>query len=1171
VKISRRGSVALLVSVGIVLHFAGGLSPATAADSPGGNDLDQVEELIAEGSYADAEVMAREILARQQATYGKDSLEVALVLDLLVQSMWRGGKAADPEVLEIAERAVAIKESILGPDDVEVGDSLLELGNVLHGRQEYEAAARIQRRALRCYEKALGPDDPRVAKAIHNLANSLGWLGEHTRAKELYERELEIFEKAYGPDSLDSADALLSLGNVFNELGESGEIELLQRSLTIYERELGPDHPNVATTLNNLGLVLLENGNYLRARDLLERSLAIRVQRLGEDNIETGGPHINLGILYSTIVDPSRAAEHYQRAVKVASAISHGVMEAVALANLGILKQDGGDYLESIRCYERALALFEDDLGPEHGRIAWALSSLGYAKMEIGDYGEARILLEKALEMVEDPEGGGQWLLPSLLSSLGELEEKTGNHEAARFRFEQAVKIAEKLHGTDHPTVASQLIDVAESYLAAGDARAAEQSFERALAILQSKEGAGNRNTTSALVGLAEVAHTQGNTKRAIEYYRLVLEIQEKAWGPDYPGIASTLTGLAAVLGEAGEDAEAFDVALRSEDLASEHLRVTTRGLAEREALSYASVQVSGLDMMLSLAADDPGPARAGPALDSLIRSRAVVLDEMARRHRLASISDDPEVESAAAELEAARSWLAHLTVRGPGDLEPEQYSDALSEAQKGKEGAEAELALLGMSEEVAHPGDRVGLDGVSSSIQAGEALVAFARYERRRSQSGGEEPEKNADPVVSYAAFILRGGQATPALVDLGDAEVIDRLVLGVQLQMARVSEAPEMAGKRQERAYRLAADILRARVWDPVAANLNGVARVFVVPDGGLNLVSFAALPVGEAEYLIDGGMEIHYLSAERDLVSSSPTETGAGIVALGNPTFDQSKRFALLDEQDGLALASIGPQKEGQVFRGPRSSCGGFRQMRFDALPASARELDEVVALWTSGQGEVETQSRLRGPSKNEMSVVRLDGVAASETAFKMMAPGRRGLHLATHGFFLGGACPSALDSRGGASADIKGRTFAENPLLLSGLALAGANLREEAGEEEEDGILTAEEIASIDLSGVEWAVLSACNTGAGEIRAGEGVFGLRRAFRVAGVTTLVMSLWPVEDEASRTWMNAFYSQRFEEGRGIAGAVHAASLNTLTARRAAGESTHPFFWAGFVAAGR
>ena len=142
--------------------------------------------------------------------------------------------------------------------------------------------------------------------------------------------------------------------------------------------------------------------------------------------------------------------------------------------------------------------------------------------------------------------------------------------------------------------------------------------------------------------------------------------------------------------------------------------------------------------------------------------------------------------------------------------------------------------------------------------------------------------------------------------------------------------------------------------------------------------------------------------------------------------------------------------------------------------------------------------------------------------------------------------------------------------ENPLLLSGLALAGANRRASAAPDGDDGILTAEEVASLDLSGVEWAVLSACDTGVGEIKAGEGVFGLRRAFQIAGARSVIMSLWSVDDQSTRAWMSALYDARFARGRSTSDAVHDASLALLRDRRGKGLSTHPFFWAAFVAAG-
>ena len=139
-----------------------------------------------------------------------------------------------------------------------------------------------------------------------------------------------------------------------------------------------------------------------------------------------------------------------------------------------------------------------------------------------------------------------------------------------------------------------------------------------------------------------------------------------------------------------------------------------------------------------------------------------------------------------------------------------------------------------------------------------------------------------------------------------------------------------------------------------------------------------------------------------------------------------------------------------------------------------------------------------------------------------------------------------------------------------MRLSGLVLAGANHRESAGPDEEDGILTAEEVSAMNLRGVEWAVLSACETGLGELRSGEGVLGLRRAFKQAGVATLVMSLWPVGDEPTEEWMNALYEQRLVKKRPTPEAVREAGLEILNKRRKHRDSTHPYYWGGFVASG-
>jgi CHAT domain-containing protein len=238
-----------------------------------------------------------------------------------------------------------------------------------------------------------------------------------------------------------------------------------------------------------------------------------------------------------------------------------------------------------------------------------------------------------------------------------------------------------------------------------------------------------------------------------------------------------------------------------------------------------------------------------------------------------------------------------------------------------------------------------------------------------------------------------------------------------------------------------------------------------------------------------------------------------------------------------------------------------------MQFRPLPGAAREAEEVVSLWR--EAATAGASTLTGP-------------LATESAVKRLGPGSRILHFATHGFFLGDECASVLDGTRavGGLAQADGRTPRaaragrktppDNPLVLSGLALAGANRRTAAGPDEDDGILTAEEVASLNLDGVEWAVLSACNTGLGQLRAGEGVFGLRRAFQVAGASTIIMSLWQVEDQAARRWMRALYEGRLQRQLDTADAVREASLTALRERRAKGQNTNPFYWAGFVAAG-
>jgi CHAT domain-containing protein len=300
-------------------------------------------------------------------------------------------------------------------------------------------------------------------------------------------------------------------------------------------------------------------------------------------------------------------------------------------------------------------------------------------------------------------------------------------------------------------------------------------------------------------------------------------------------------------------------------------------------------------------------------------------------------------------------------------------------------------------------------------------------------------------------------------------------------------------------------AAAALRASFWRPLAPALRGARLALVVPEGPLALVNLAALPDGRGGYLLDGPLVVHTLSSERDLLRPRPDPGTGSLLAFGAPDFGEASAGA------------------------PRGATAPCRLGRLPDLPQSGLEAQDVARIWRDGPSEVRT------------------GAAATEESFRRLAPGYGALHVATHAFACEGASVAS-------------------PLQRSGLALAHAN---RGGPSEDDGVMTAAEIAGLDLHAVRWVVLSTCGSGLGDLQAEEGVLGLRRAFTIAGAATLVTSLWPVDDTLGRWYMSELYAAR------TAG-VPASEIAWRAARalrvrlREQDRPDSPALWAPFVTSG-
>jgi CHAT domain-containing protein/Tfp pilus assembly protein PilF len=1003
-----------------------------------------------------------------------------------------------------------------------------------------------------------------LSKAAINLAMRTGDDATGELARDYAARAVELGH-LHAPDSTVLVRALHLQGYAEDQLSNGAGGNAPEHYLAALElqKKLVPDGSlEEAEILRDLGNLQYSQGKFSEARQLVGKAVAIG-ERLAPESPEFAHALQNLGNAESTEGDLAAAREHMQRALAIQEKLKIGI--APMLINLGGLAYYEGDYAAAREYFEKALELFmkvKGKIGERNLGVPIALADLGQLYEAQGDLATAREFCGRALAIVE-AEHPQTLFLAGDLNEMAEILRKEGRLSEAHEYYQRALAIREKI-APDSLLVSETLEGLAQLARARHDPSMAMKYEIRALEMAE-KSCSNLWCTPKFLTTLGELAYEQGDLAGSENYLRRAVDIREQSLGPNHPDLARSLDDLAITLAAQGRNEEALADALVAEKIGANHLRVSARTLSERQALAYESIRVSGLDLALTLAASPAStPSTRTQVLDAVIHSRALVFDELAARHRSAYGSGNLEIKQLSDQLLSARTRLATLVFRGAEDSKPEVYRKLLDDATEQKERAEKALAERSLEFRQDQARSQIALNEISAALPPGAALLAYVQYSlyQLRPPSASNAASK---PIPSYAAFVLRAGEREPEFVRLSSVLEIDRLVGEWRRSIAQQAEAQSGLGDSDGKASQRLGAELRRRIWDPLLPALANAQTVFVVPDASLHLVNLAALPAGQGRFLIESGPLIHYLSAERDLVPS-PTQHGEGLLVVGNPAFDQAGKVLLVSNQQ---LTSAAPP----LMRSTRSTCGHFQTLRFLPLPATQHEVEQIAALW-SKTTLGEPPAVLRGAEMLPTSgpLVRSTGADASLEAFLQEAPGKRVLHVATHGFFLEGNCESATQRWMGT--DTRNETFlpatVENPLLLSGLAFAGANRRTSAKPEESDGILTAEEIAGINLEGVDWAVLSACDTGVGEIKVGEGVFGLRRAFQVAGAKTVIMSLWSVEDETTRQWMETLYREHFAQGKNSGESVRNASLRILRQRRAKHQSTDPFYWGAFIAVG-
>ncbi len=390
------------------------------------------------------------------------------------------------------------------------------------------------------------------------------------------------------------------------------------------------------------------------------------------------------------------------------------------------------------------------------------------------------------------------------------------------------------------------------------------------------------------------------------------------------------------------------------------------------------------------------------------------------------------------------------------------------------------------------------------------------------------------------YLAFSI-DHEGRVAMANLGAASLIDSLVglARKEIYQAREEVYTPLAVESERRLAEITRKLYDI-IFAPLESQLVGKSNILISPDGQLNLLPFGILPGPDGKYLVEK-YGISYLSSGRDLLKfKKETQTGEGALILADPDFDFFGKTPVNSQTKTLiAIRPTAPQYE------PSRGAGGCLDVPFNRLRHSRDEARSVESILKSVA---------------HLKVDLYCDSHAQEDVLKGLSQSPRILHIATHGYFC--SDPEVNTSR-----------MIENPLLRSGLALAGANRlmekKQESIDPTEDGILTAMEASGLNLSGTELVTLSACETGVGEVKNGEGVYGLGRAFQHAGARTIMMSLWKVPDKETCELMRGFY-QNWLSGQTKQEALRQSTLKVINARRSKYGTAHPLLWGGFVMVG-
>lgn len=1113
----------------------------------------------AAGDTAKALNAANRAVTIARDNFGAAHFATIVSLSDLAQLQGNVGQIAEAEASFTQAAAAAAKALGDGhPETLKIRGALADHYAALADNANAQATRAEQVKAAIA---ALGERHGLTLAARSKQAHDLATGGFYTEAESALAPACDGMLKAYGEVHPETAKCLAQQAELSRLAGSPAAAgPRADRALAIAAQALRDSDPDSIPIRLKAGMVRLAQGRPADARRLLEGVVR-----------DAAGDTASLNEAKSDLVEvldaqgDLDAAETMARDVLTWQTATYGSGHPVTVATLTSLAsiyRKQSRLAEAEQTFKQAYEAFTKVLGKDHRSTIIAANNLGEILEKQGLFDQAEPYLRTAADSSRATFGEGSQTTLISLNNLALLFESQGDFEKAEALYGTVVDRFTASVGANHPDTLAFVNNLAYLYLLKEDYAKAEPLFRQVVTGWTAIYGPTHINTLKARNNLARVLHRSGRLaeaetefnatlaarrkvlgdkhmdvlrsqhdlaalyrtqKRQPEARALLertLSVSEQTLGPLHPYTFEMLNSLAATKEDLGDLRGALDTRKltfeRRNDFLNRMLYVTGDNAREGYIRLHQPELAAYADLLIRME-----PAVGGRGLMEISLNRKGLLFKVASElAQIGRLSRDPAMTAISGQLTDLRKRLAALTLSGPTEETKDRHVAILAELENQINRLQGELGRA--SARFRKTIRTISADDIVAGLPEGGVLVDFIQFSR------------DGKPHLVAATLRKDNDQPNFGMIDYGDPKGIDDAVMkyrkDIQSEDLELDDVLDAGSKT----YQL--------IWQPLEKVLAGKIKVFVVPDGTLNIVPFAALVEKGGKYLIER-IDLHIYTSGRNLLPSAVPPAKGGYMINAGPDYNTDD-VAGKDELDRARSRSAG-----SVQNSLRGMASGMRGLKFDPLPGAEKE------------GQLIRQSVSDKGAANAIFTKR----DAQEKVLRDLAEPPEILHIATHGFFL-----KADDTlrkrllklqRGG---DIQLPPPGDNPLLRSGLAFAGINANAQVLGEidtDNDGVLTALEVLSLNLTGTKLAILSACETGLGEIHEGEGVYGLRRAFQEAGAGTVVSSLWEVSDAGTQKLMTALYR------RLLAGmSPHQALRETQLEMLRIGEWSSPYIWSAF-----